>query len=363
MSEAAGWYPDPFFGGRERYWDGDEWTEKCRTSDTKEHQASAKPRAPLNPERATPSAVAAKFERRAGGGGLATMARPAARETASASPTMTPPTTSPPTSSPPSPPPTAIADDSKPVTPAWPTDTGWTIGAVAATAAAGATDTPTAVPPTFEPPGPTTDAVPAFDEPTDHTEEILSRTVEVPATVHDWSRVMPPEEPTLSEEVLDETYLAPATAEASEEPAVAEEVLAETPPEVLPEEALVATAAVASLTPQILDEPDVAPETAEAPEEAQEPTVTEEVLAEAAPRVEADEAPVTTAEAPSLTEEALEETEPERAAGVVARGAEADEPKPEPEPERRPTRTRPPKPSDPAGGGGSWWASAPSSSS
>ena len=204
--------------------------------------------------------------------------------------------------------------------------------------------------------GPTTDAVPAFDEPTDHTEEILSRTVEVPATVHDWSRVMPPEEPTLSEEVLDETYLAPATAEASEEPAVAEEVLAETPPEVLPEEALVATAAVASLTPQILDEPDVAPETAEAPEEAQEPTVTEEVLAEAAPRVEADEAPVTTAEAPSLTEEALEETEPERAAGVVARGAEADEPKPEPEPDDadRPGRARqsPATPPAAAGPGG-----------
>ncbi len=76
MSEAPGWYPDPFFGGRERYWDGGEWTEQCRATDTKEHQASAKPRAPLNPERATPSAVAAKFERRASGGGLATMARP-----------------------------------------------------------------------------------------------------------------------------------------------------------------------------------------------------------------------------------------------------------------------------------------------
>ncbi|HEY6471558.1 MAG TPA: DUF2510 domain-containing protein [Acidimicrobiales bacterium] len=226
MSEAAGWYPDPFFGGRERYWDGGEWTEQCRATDTKEHQASAKPRAPLNPERATPSAVAAKLERRAAGGGLATMARPEAAE-AAATPSwgQRPP--------PQGQPATTVDDGFTPVTPAWPTDTGWTIGAGAAAAtAAEATNTPTAVPPTLEPPAPPIDAVPVFDEPTDHTEEILSQTIEVPVVVHDWSRLTP-DEPTLTEEALADTDVAGeplVVPEEAEAPTFTEEVLDEAEP-------------------------------------------------------------------------------------------------------------------------------------
>jgi Protein of unknown function (DUF2510) len=256
VSEAPGWYPDPFFGGRERYWDGDEWTEQCRAVDTKEHQASAKPRAPLNPERATPSAVAAKFERRASGGGLATMARPeAATAAAGAAPSWG--------ERPPPPPrqPVPTGEASTPVTNAWPTDTGWTTGA-APTTAAGLAGTGTAVPPPFEPPAPPTDAVPAFEEPTDHTEEILSHTVEAPTTFDDWSRVT------------------------RQEPTLTEEALAEADTDV-----------------------DVTGETGDAPGEPEAPTYTEDVLAEAAPPVEHDEAPVATADAPSPTEEVLDETE------------------------------------------------------
>lgn len=252
MSEAAGWYPDPFFGGRERYWDGGEWTEQCRAADTKEHQASAKPRAPLNPERATPSAVLAKFERRAAGGGLATMVRPEARETTTASPTMTPPTTAAAApaaavSSPEAPPQTATETPDNegqwPTTSAWPTDTGWTIGAAAVTAV-GTTDTPRKAPST-------------------PTEEILRHAPEEPGAA-DAAPTAEPEEP--------------------EEPTMTEEVLAET-----------------DVTPES--------ESIEALEETEEPTLTEEVLDEAPPTFDVQEAPVPTVEAPSLIEEELDGTE------------------------------------------------------
>ncbi len=72
MSEEPGWYPDPYFLGRERYWDGGGWTEQCRSADTKEVQPSTKPRPPKNPDAATPSATAARTAARAAAAGTAT---------------------------------------------------------------------------------------------------------------------------------------------------------------------------------------------------------------------------------------------------------------------------------------------------
>ncbi len=83
MSEEPGWYPDPYFMGRERYWDGREWTEQCRSAETKEPQPSIKPRPPKNPVEATPSATAAKAAARSAvaGGAVASPPRPKADAT------------------------------------------------------------------------------------------------------------------------------------------------------------------------------------------------------------------------------------------------------------------------------------------
>ncbi len=86
MSEEPGWYPDPYFLGRERYWDGGAWTEDCRSAETKEAQPSAKPRAPKNPEAATPSATAAKAAAKSAAAGAATATR------VDTTPAPTPPT-------------------------------------------------------------------------------------------------------------------------------------------------------------------------------------------------------------------------------------------------------------------------------
>ena len=66
-ADAPGWYPDPFFLGRERYWDGLAWTEQCRVTLTGEQQPSVAPRPPKDPGSATPAALAARRAARAVG--------------------------------------------------------------------------------------------------------------------------------------------------------------------------------------------------------------------------------------------------------------------------------------------------------
>jgi hypothetical protein len=58
--QKTGWYSDPYFLGRERFWDGRAWTEQCRITKTKERLRSAVPTPPKDSETATPIATAAR---------------------------------------------------------------------------------------------------------------------------------------------------------------------------------------------------------------------------------------------------------------------------------------------------------------